>query len=527
MKDIIKIQFTSRYCTIIGGLDENTEESLYKFLSFHPTGYFFSPKYQDYVQAVAKNEAIVQRGYPPLYNLSDYNLFWDGYKRLYSKVTKRFRPGLLTRVVEYLTSECDREVEVLGKPEPTSFEFNLQEYENREYQVRVAREICSQRFGIVKSPPRSGKTIIFMLVVASEQKYPVIFFCRSLDIASQTVEKIRAGLPKVKVGFVGDGEADVQDITVITVQSAFSAFDKKYKVEKAEKPEKQFDNIQKKREVRKLISRAQIVFYDEAHHSGAITSKMLLGKCEGASMVVGLTATPFNGTPEDILVEEAIGPVIQEISYSELIKEGFLVAPTIYMYYLPKLSLPETATYNTIYKRAVVDNKFFHLLIKKLVKILTAKGKSVVVQTTQVRHAQLLAKELGAVLLVGTQSEKDATGKVKRVRTKTMTRDEVRHKLINKEELCVVSTLLSEGVDLPSLDYTINAAGNKSEIEIIQRMRSITKSDKKDFAGVIDFYHQNEYLRQHSRKRLKIYNSEPEFTVIKRDVRHWTIEDVE
>ena len=102
----------------------------------------------------------------------------------------------------------------------------------------------------------------------------------------------------------------------------------------------------------------------------------------------------------------------------------------------------------------------------------------------------------------------------------------IKDKLTNKEILCLVSTLFEEGLDLVSLDYTINLVGGLDNIGVFQKMRSITAHKDKTKVGIIDFIHQCKYLKRHSKRRLDLYKSEPEFSVEIRDVSKKSIDEI-
>lgn len=469
---MIQIHFTPTYCTL-HNIPFELETELSTLLSYKPEGYIFSPKYQ--------------------------NGHWDGSVRLYNYKKKKFKTGLLYKVIDFLIDN-KQEYELLNYDNidiPTNSNHSLH-YKLRAYQERAVSDIFKFRFGIIQAPPRAGKTLIFIATTDRLQKYPAIFLCRSIDLARQTKERLQQFLPDVESGIVGDGLCEIKPITVMTVQSAYAAFNKKYS-EKGMYVEK---DIEDKWSVRSLIEHAVVVFYDEVHHAGGSTSGFILDKCTVAKLKIGLSATPFTSKEEDLLVEEAIGPVIYKISYSDLINEGFLMQPYIYMYKLPKIKV--VGTYQSIYKQAVTDNVFLTQLIVMLVKKLNSMGKSVVVQTEYISHTKNIAQAIGCDTLTG----QDSSDK----------RISIIDKLNKKEVLCVVSTLFEEGLDIPTLDYTINAAGGLGNISTFQRMRSITMHESKTTCGVIDFYHQCKYLKRHSEARLNYYQSESSFVLYNRDV---------
>ena len=477
------IHFNPTTCTIVTPLSSELNSQLYQELAYQTDGFFFSPAFQNGV--------------------------WDGYTRLYRPKKQQFRTGLLSRVVSVLQSG-GVEVVIHGKPDPIIPVFpEGRKYNLRPYQRRAVIDVLKERYGILQAPMRSGKTVIFIAIVDETRMFPAVFFCRSIDLAYQTKRRMQEFLPDVSVGVVGDGKVELGcDVTIITIQSAFSAYGKTLK-EKGLLPEK---TLKEKMDVIDLIRTARLVFYDEAHHSQSKTSRFILDKCARAEVKIGLSATPGTGGEEDLRIEETIGPVIHRVYYSELIREGFILRPTIYLYDLPKMSIPKGTNYASVYRQAVVENEFLTALIAKIVTTLMASGRSVVVQADFLKHIQCLHKAIpGSVALTGKDTTEHRISTIQRLQ--------------NKEVLCVVSTLFEEGIDVPSLDFTINAAGGLSNISTLQRMRSITAFEGKQTCGIIDFMHDCRYLKKHSERRLELYREEAEFKLVYRDVSKKTVED--
>jgi superfamily II DNA or RNA helicase len=503
----IQIQFRPNFCTIMTPLSDEVNTSLHDHLAFHPNGYFFSPKFQAYVNAKSANLAMIQVGKEPIFNLKDFNL-WDGYIRLYKVQQQSFKTGLLKRVQEILMFQFGWDIELIDAPEKKELIQHVNTYTLRSYQWDIGNIVVSERFGIIKAPARSGKTIMAASIIDSEEEYPAVFFCRSIDIARQTRDIFVKIFSEGEVGMTGDGECDIKAINVMTIQSVYSAFNTAFK-EKVDYVEKAVEN---KLAVKQLIKKAKIIFYDECHHSQSETSAFVLDKCIEATMKIGLSATPHHDTESDLPIENIMGTIIAEVSYSELILEGFLLRPYIYMYRLPKDNSNDA--YQTIYKTQIVENEFLNGLICKIVKKLNDIGESIVVQTEQIAHTKKLAKMLGCGFLTGKE-----TG---------VHREEVIQQLREKKILCLVSTLFEEGIDIPTLGYTINVAGGLSNISTFQRMRSITtnKETDKNTCGIIDFLHQCKYLHRHSLTRRRQYRSEPEFVYEERNVSKKTLEEI-
>jgi superfamily II DNA or RNA helicase len=83
------------------------------------------------------------------------------------------------------------------------------------------------------------------------------------------------------------------------------------------------------------------------------------------------------------------------------------------------------------------------------------------------------------------------------------------------------NTVADEGVDIPALGSAIMAGGGKSLIKSLQRVgRTLrpypsAENDEKKEAIIVDFYDRLRYLTGHSKKRMKIYESEPMFQVFR------------
>ena len=88
---------------------------------------------------------------------------------------------------------------------------------------------------------------------------------------------------------------------------------------------------------------------------------------------------------------------------------------------------------------------------------------------------------------------------------------EERHKAMEEFEngkmKVMVSTLLNEGSDIPTLDCIIMAGGGKSESAQIQKVgRALRTTEEKKNALIIDVLDQGKWLRDHSQMRIKLYS---------------------
>jgi len=473
----IVIQYTPTTSQIIGKLPKNVEAHLYGALSYYPQGYEFSNAY------------IEQR--------------WDGIHRLFSLRTYKFGSGLIHRVANILREhQIDFEVNSYPFVNPLNYQISkIQLSGFRSYQIEAIQEILKMKRGGIAQPPRTGKTYTAAGAIMTINNYPTIFLCFSLEIALQTKEKFEQ-LLQVPIGFIGDGVCSIQNVTICTVQSALAAYNKKWDFAVVKKEEKA---IREKHKIRTLVESAKVVIVDEYHHYACESASFIASRLRSANYIIGLSATPWRTyEDESILLEKNIGPVIFSQKYSYFIERGYLLPAHIYIYKLPATP-KRTNYYPTIYKEFIIENSLRNEIIKRAANKLVKQGKSVVIIISKIKHGEILKSLLPhSELLTGKEP--------------TEVRQRVLKKLNKKEVKIVISTLLDEGVDIPSLDAVIIAAGGKSSIKVFQRLRCITPYKDKKFGIVIDFEDRSKYLQKHSRERIKIYKEEEAFTLFFRKI---------
>ena len=426
---------------------------------------------------------------------------WDGRTHLFNTKTGKFLTGLLPYVQEALT-QFEIVYEVIDYRPEYSAETKSYPLSNmldvRKYQSEAVDACVAKKRGIIHAKPRSGKTIIEIMLVARLNIFPVLSICQSIDIAKQTIDKFKQFLPDIPVGLIGDGTCDIQPITVATIQSLSMAYkikDKfpKGKIEK-DPPALKRDNI------RNLVERAKFVWVDESHHAAGATYKHILQhKIYAAEYILGCSGTPYREDNTDLLIDGLLGPIIYEINYSKLIEGGYLVRPTIHLIQLPKLlNIPDNLPYASLYKQAVSSNAFRNDTIAKIARALIKKDKTCMILVNKIGHGKTLKKLIPSAEFSY---------------SKTENRGILWKRLKERILPCLITTLGDEGIDIASLDAIIIAAGGKSAIKVFQRLRCMTPYPGKKNAIVVDFMDPYKYLSVHSKKREKLYKSEPSFII--------------
>lgn len=427
---------------------------------------------------------------------------WDGRKHLFNSQTGVFPTGLLPYVLEGLKQyNIPYDVEDLRPKYNCGTTIPTEDLLPRNYQEDAVKLAMDNKRGIIWARPRSGKTICEIMLVSRLAIFPVLSICQSIDIAKQTKEKFVKFLPSVKVGIIGDGECDIQDITITTIQSLAAAYDIQEKIPKKEQERTPMQ--QKKVLIQQLVESAKFVWVDECHHAVSNTHKFILqNKCYSAEYILGCSGTPFREDNTNLLMEGLLGPIIYEINYSRLINDGFLVQPTIHLIKIPKtLSISDDEPFATLYKQAITENDFRNDIISNIVSNLSKRGKSCMILVNKIKHGEELVKKIPGA---------------KFSQAKSKDRASLWHQLRVKQLKVLITTLGDEGIDIPSLDATIIAAGGESAIKVFQRLRCLTPFKNKQHAIVVDFLDPYKYLRSHSKKRERLYRSEPSFKVVYR-----------
>lgn len=436
---------------------------------------------------------------------------WDGKWHHYNLITRSFRTGLLPKVISCLR-DLGYEPELIDERPVYELKQMCTAFETlRTEQSRAVDNILLHKRGIIEAPVRFGKTVVAIELARRTSLFPFLFVSQEVTPAMQACEKFSQWLnkvPNLSIGLCCDGKVNVGDITICTIQTIASALGlrlgkKDLKYLGIEKAEKEVVSSEKET-LSDLVQRAKAVVIDEAHHGASRVHKGFLSKCKSAEFIVGLTAT----VPKTLELEAVLGPVIYSLSFDDAIKSGYILPPKIYLYkYSDDRELYlEDKSFSEVYNLCITENPIRNKLIVKIVQKAIEQKKSVVVTVRYMSHGELLTSLVPeAIFLHG--------------KTSSAEREKILDKLSRKELFVVVSTLLKEAVDIPSLDMVVNASGGYSDIATIQRLRSITPDGHKSTGLLVDFFDDYKYLRKHSKRRLFQYKKK-NFQIIVRDLRN-------
>ncbi len=139
-------------------------------------------------------------------------------------------------------------------------------------------------------------------------------------------------------------------------------------------------------------------------------------------------------------------------------------------------------------------------MIAKIVRMCEAKGDSVLIAVSHVNHVNKLKELLPEAKVMTGEDGSDR-------------RKKVLEKFRSKEINVVISTLLGEGVDIPSLNAVINAAGGRDIRQLVGR--ALRKHPGKTVAKIYDFVdNQHIITLRNSQARIAQLKQEEEFRIV-------------
>jgi len=453
---------------------------------------------------------------------------WDGYistvcynqKHCKCSIKKdgvHFPTGLYSRAVEFFKVYC---VPVSVVDDRSSFIENRinigtnPDFQVRNYQQDIIEEAARRQRGIIKVATGGGKTAIGAGIIAKIGMSPFIFYVTSQDLLRQAKSELERflninGCP-MKVGVIGGGKCDVQDVNIMTIQTAVRALGEKFdKFDDEDEQEEMSQDMKDRYElISNLIHSAKGMICDEVQHWAANTCQVISDHSINARFKYGLSATPWRDMGDDILIDACFGKMIAEINASFLIKQNILVRPTIYFVHTRKKFDDEDLTYATAYKEGIVENEERNLLIANIAQNMSKQGRHVLILTKQIEHGKTIESLTpDSVFLHGSHSAKVRQSHIDQMRDR-------------KAPITIATSIFDEGVDVKPLDGLILAGSGKSQTRALQRIGRVIRTFedpstgfvKKD-AYIVDFNDNMKYMLGHSKARRKIYQTEPEFII--------------
>lgn len=408
-------------------------------------------------------------------------------KEVFDKIKHFTYTGLVPHIVKVL-HKLNIKYEIKDnriKPEVNA-KFNLVPgYELRDYQAEIVNRASSRE--VIQAATGAGKTFIMYNLIRKFGVKPVVVIAPKVSLA----EQIKGEFEKFsghKIGIVGGGYYDIQDITVCTPMSV---------------PEN-------------LLIEAKGLYFDECHNIPSNTIFNVAKRAVNAYYRIGVSATPWRDGGDDILIEAALSirkPHLS-INASKLIEKGKLTPCNII--FIPfKEKFEWNGSYHDLYKRAIVNNENRNAIISKLAyKMTFEKGRTTLILIKNIEHGNILKEQLEKMhkakkkIVDGVEvSEIDfVSGRDSRERRNAV----LQSVKDGFTKILIGSTIADEGLDLPVLDCLILAGAGKSSTRAFQRIGRVLRlyENKKD-AIVFDIIDETKTFKRHALIRKALYETEP------------------
>ena len=423
----------------------------------------------------ARGEAMIE--YPP----------WDGRIHFLHKAKSGsyfFPAGLTKRVKEFLKwYEIDAYEDLHYSEDRSSGKFEWAGPELREYQKQAITKLIAHDGGIVSLPTGSGKTLIALRMIYALHTQTIVLV-HTKELFGQWKREIEKTLNMVPIsyseaicGFIpadyaGDrNKDDWAGVTLAMIPTLAQA-------------NKTGNMIA----LRTLEKKYNVLCVDEIHHLPCNTFYSVAMKID-AKYRLGFSATLHREDGEDMKMEAGIGPTVAHMEAGDLIESGYLSRPIFEFIEVPATNITGK-TFSQIYSSGIVNNEKRNFAIANRVKKLVDEGRQVYIHVEHINHGKILAGIIKCPFVYSKSKDRDETIDTFR---KGLTR-------------VICSTLMGEGVDIPSISAIVMAGGRKTEIGTIQKVGRALRPDVNfDTAIVVDFADKGKYLSQHSLKRYQSY----------------------
>lgn len=441
-----------------------------------------------------------EKGIPLPYPVQDT---WDGWIRfLRTPQTKPpwFPSGLLFLLVQKC-QELNVPYQVEDhrvRPEDQIPEFPALEL--RDYQAEAVEVAVKKGKGVLDMPPRSGKTRT-MLEIVRRLGYPTIWIAPTERICAQTRDVITeffgSGFAYQLIGKAQERLDFAKNSRVIICTTATAA-----------------------RLPQDLYSTREVLVIDEYHHAASKSyHKEIFPKCDHIFYRFGMTGTFFRSGMDEMALHAYLSETIYRITAQVLIDKGFLV-PTQVLFLpidAPRLRGMPSNSYQAAHgKYGIQEHDYRNKLVAWVSLYLSNIGKKVLVLVGTKKQGNILLRMIRQLL--GSDPRKNyAPAEFLSTDTPRPRQQKVIDAFLETDivKVLIGTSLLGEGVDLPTADALVYAKGEKAEVSLTQNAyRVSTALPGKTQALIIDFADRhNAKLLRHSQQRLAVYFEEPTFRV--------------
>lgn len=329
------------------------------------------------------------------------------------------------------------------KLDPVDFESDIELRPEQEFAIE---KTLDKDFGVIVSPPGSGKTVIGLELI-SQKRQPALIIVHRKQLFDQWIERIQSFLKisKKDIGQIGNQKFKIgKEITVAMIQS-----------------------LSKNDEIEKISNSFGTIIVDECHHIPAKSFREVIVNFN-SFYLYGLTATPKRKNNDEKLIYVYIGNILYNVDQIDQIrqkqtkievniKETNLYAPFDY----------KIDKYETISRILIHDTNRNSLILDDIEKN-ADRFKTFLILTERKAHVDILNLYLKdkyeTITIHGEDSESSRKSKIEQLK--------------QGHFKIVISTgqYFGEGIDLNNLECLIIAYPFAFEGKLIQYIGRIQHS---------------------------------------------------
>ena len=250
------------------------------------------------------------------------------------------------------------------------------------------------------------------------------------------------------------------------------------------------------------VKNASVLISDEVHTSSSAVSWFKISQLVPAYYRCGLTGSPSIGDPvRERRLEAATGKVLIHIRSGEMAERGW-ITPAEVRYHKVYNTTLHGVDYATARRLLIEENPQRNAMIVELALEEAQSGRKTLIICDTIRHAKIIStilngEHIRSRMLCGYHSS-SVRSAAKRDFKSGVT------------EIVISTPVWDLGVDIPSLEVVILAAGGKSAVRVIQRAgRALRKFPGKKKATIHDFFDTGSmYTVRHSRMRMATCKTE-------------------
>jgi len=418
-------------------------------------------------KVIVKNTTIIKKPPTAVSSLLKDNLTYPNPAYVQAVKSGRFIPSNMPHTVQFYKENNDKlmvpkgytryvlyllgsKTKVIDRTVAPPFKIKFKG-ELRSYQDTATKRMLKRRFGVLKAPTGSGKTVMGTYI-ASKRKTTTLIVVHNKELLHQWINAFKQFTNIKDIGVIGDGKYNIKPITVGIVNSI---------TKKVDELNKEFG----------------LIIYDECHRVvSPIWMNIVNNMC--CKYQLGLSATPYRSDKLSEVIFQLIGPLQHEVNKSELHKA--VLEPEII-----RCTTQFDYRFNNDYSKmisALTDNEPRNTrIINTIIRDHKTYKEPIMVVSDRVSHCETLQKMLNLNSRIRTIILSSKVPKKERA--------QVVQDLKNKKYDVLISTtsLLGEGFDAPILNALFLTTPIKFSGRLIQVVGRILRPSKGVQPRVYDF----------------------------------------